>query len=133
MSRKIETQAATVFADDQGLLYIVSNGTPSTDRTVKETFAAARTLTIRPMPTLFDARQWPIGGSDFWVTFIDELPSVVSAGAILVDPDDEAALGGFPRAVNRLMVPFEVFTEQDAAVVFLRQFANHPPEPAGEQ
>jgi len=108
--------------DDHGLLHIVSNGTPSTKETVKESFAAARTLTQHPVPTLLDARQWPVGGSDVWVTFIDILGSVVSAGAVLIEPGNEAALGGFPRAVNRLMVPFEVFTAEDEATDFLMRF-----------
>ncbi|HEY4606870.1 MAG TPA: hypothetical protein VIH55_04400 [Acidimicrobiia bacterium] len=122
MSEAIESTAASVFMDDRGLLHIVSNGTPSTKTTVRETFGAARTLTEHPVPTLFDARRWPVGGSDFWVAFIDVLPSVVSAGAILIEPDEVAGLGGFPRAVNRLMVPFEVFTEEDEAIAFLVPF-----------
>jgi hypothetical protein len=119
----IKTTASSVYLDDQGLLHVVSNGGASSASTVKETFAAARTVIDRPVPTLFDARLWPVAGSDFWVTFIDELPSVVSAGAILIAADDAAALGGFPRAVNRLMVPFEVFTQEEDAIAFLVRFA----------
>lgn len=122
MREVITTQASEVSLDEHGLLHIVSNGSPSTDETVEETFAAARSLIEHPVPTLFDARKWPIGGSDFWVKFIDSLPSVVSAGAIVVEPDDAAGLGGFPKAVNRLMVPFEVFTAEEAAVEFLLRF-----------
>ena len=122
MQQVITTTAASVFVDDHGLLHIVSNGTLSTNETVNETFAAARTLIERPIPTLFDARKWPIGGSDFWVAFIDALPSVVSAGAIVIDPGTSSALGGFPKAVNRLMVPFEVFTSEEEAVEFLLRF-----------
>lgn len=122
MHQVITTTAASVYIDDQGLLHIVSNGTSSNKETVNETFAAARTLIEQPIPTLFDARTWPIGGSDFWVAFIDALPSVVSAGAILIDPGTSSALGGFPKAVNRLMVPFEVFTSDVEAVEFLLRF-----------
>ena len=118
----ITTTAASVYVDDQGLLHIVSNGTSSSGETVNETFAAPRTLTEQPIPTLFDARKWPIGGSDFWVAFIDSLPSVVSDGAIIIDPGAPSALGGFPKAVNRLMVPFEVFTSEEEAVEFLLRF-----------
>jgi hypothetical protein len=133
MSDVIATTAASIFVDDDGLLHIVSNGAPSTGRTIKETFTAARTLTHYPIPTLFDARNWPVGGSDFWVTFIDVLPSVVSAGAILIEPDDVAGLGGFPRAVNRLMVPFEVFTSEEKAIDFLRPFIRRPGDDEEEE
>jgi len=122
LSELIKTTATSIFIDDLGLLHIASNGVPSTKQTIAETFAAARTLTTRPVPTLFDARKWPMGGADFWVTFIDLLPSVVSAGAILIEPDRATGLGGFPRAVNRLMIPFEVFTDEDQATEFLSQF-----------
>ena len=127
MSQVIETTAASVFVDDHGLLHIVSNGMESTSVTVRETFAAARSLLTRPAPTLFDARNWPKPGSGFWVTFIDLLPSVVNAGAILVVPEGRDDLGGFPGAVNRLMVPFEVFDDVDAATAFLMQFVPTPP------
>jgi hypothetical protein len=120
----IKTKASSVFFDDHGLLHIVANGTPSTEETVKETFAAARSLAAHPIPTLFDARKWPIGGPDFWVAFIDALPSVVGAGAILIETDASAELGGFPRAVNRLMVPFEVFTSEEEAVAFLLRYVH---------
>jgi hypothetical protein len=122
LSELIRTTAASIFIDGRGLLHVVSNGVPSTKRTVTESFAAARTLITHPVPTLFDARKWPMGGADFWVTFIDLLPSVVSAGAILIEPDRATGLGGFPRAVNRLMIPFEVFTDGDQATEFLSQF-----------
>lgn len=127
MSEVIETTASTVFVDDHGWLNIVSNGKQSTAETVRETFAAARSLLDRPAPTLFDARLWPKAGSGFWVTFIDLLPSAVSAGAILISPDARAGLGAFPEAVNRLMVPFEVFDDHEAASAFLMQFTPGPP------
>jgi len=127
MSQVIQTTAASVFVDDHGLLHVVSNGIESTPGTVRETFAAARSLLTRPTPTLFDARNWPKPGSGFWVTFIDLLPSAVSAGAILVGPEGRDDLGGFPGAVNRLMVPFEVFDDESAAIAFLVQFVPDAP------
>jgi hypothetical protein len=122
MSELITTTAASVFVDDHGLVNIVSNGTQSTAQTVRETFAAARSLVTVPTPTLFDARNWPRAGAGFWVTFIDLLPATVSAGAILVLPAGRADLGGFPEAVNRLMVPFDVFTDEGEARTFLMRF-----------
>lgn len=122
MSEVRHTTAAEVFVDDHGLLNIVSNGTQSTEQTVRETFAAARSLLDRPTPTLFDVRDWPRAGAGFWVTFIDLLPTTVSAGAILVGPEGRADLGGFPEAVNRLMVPFDVFSDEDQAKTFLTRF-----------
>ena len=122
----ITTSTTSIFLDDDGLLHVISNGSPSTESSVTETFDAARTLVSRPTPTLFDARKWPVAGPEFWVTFIDLLPSAVSAGAVLIEPDQAAGLGGFPRAVNRLMVPFEVFTDELEAVAFLKRFVRAP-------
>jgi hypothetical protein len=56
------------------------------------------------------------------VTFIDLLPGTISAGAILVEAAGRADLGGFPEAVNRLMVPFAVFTDEAEAEAFLTHF-----------
>jgi hypothetical protein len=122
MSEVIHTTTATVFVDAHGLLNIVNNGNQSTEDTVRETFAAARSLLDRPAPTLFDVRDWPRAGAGFWVTFIDLLPTTVSAGAILVGPEGRDDLGGFPEAVNRLMVPFDVFADEDEAKTFLIRF-----------
>jgi hypothetical protein len=63
------------------------------------------------------------------VTFIDLLPSTVSAGAILVEAAGRADLGGFPEAVNRLMVPFDVFTDEAEAMAFLVRFLPSVEEP----
>ena len=122
MSEVIHTTAATVFVDDHGLLNIVTNGTQSTEHTVMESFAAARSLLDRPNPTLFDVRDWPRAGAGFWAAFIDLLPATVSAGAILIGPEGRTDLGGFPEAVNRLMVPFDVFIDEEEAKAFLMRF-----------
>jgi hypothetical protein len=122
MREVITTTAALVFVDDHGVLHIVSNGIQSTAETVRETFAAAQSLLTAPAPTLFDVREWPRPGAGFWVNFIDLLPASVSAGAILIAPGGRATLGGFPDAVNRLMVPFDVFTDEEEAEAFLLRF-----------
>jgi len=129
MSEVIHTTAATVFVDDHGLLNIVSNGTQSTEDTVRETFTAARSLLDRPNPTLFDVRDWPRAGAGFWAAFIDLLPATVSAGAILIGPEGRTDLGGFPEAVNRLLVPFDVFNDEEEAKAFLMRFLRPSEEP----
>jgi hypothetical protein len=130
MSDLIHTTATTLFVDAHGLLNIVTNGTQSTEDTVRETFAAARSFLDRPAPTLFDVRHWPRAGAGFWVTFIELLPATVSAGAILVGPEGRDDLGGFPEAVNRLLVPFDVFDDEDEAKAFLIRFLPPPEETA---
>jgi hypothetical protein len=122
LSEVIETTATSVFLDERGVLHVVSNGTMSTPETVAETVAVIHILVSRPVPALFDARKWPKAGSDTWMAIIDVLPSIVSASALLVLPDGEALLGGFPSAVNRLMLPLEVFTDESEATAFLEQF-----------
>lgn len=129
MSEVIETTAASVFVDDHGLLNVVANGIRSTAETAREMFAAARSLIDQPTPTLFDFRLWPPARADFWATFIDLLPATVSAGSVLITHGGRAQLGAFPEAVNRLMVPFDVFTDEDEAKEFLLRY--QPPTESG--
>lgn len=122
MSEVIKTTATSVFVDDDGVIHVVANGTPSTAQSVKETVSAIQSLVPGPRPAIFDARLWPRAGSDAWTALIDALPAIVSAAAVLVRPEGMALLGGFPSAVNRLMLPMEVFTEESKAIAFIRQF-----------
>jgi hypothetical protein len=40
----------------------------------------------------------------------------------LIGPEGRTDLGGFPEAVNRLMVPFDVFSDEVEAKAFLTRF-----------
>jgi hypothetical protein len=107
---------------DDGILRIVSNGTPSTAATIGETATAVQRLVPDVVPVLFDARDWPRPSSEVWMSIIDTAPTIANACAILIRPGGEAALGAFPAAVNRLMLPLEVFTDESEALAFLDQF-----------
>jgi hypothetical protein len=133
LSEAIETTATSVSLDDDGLIHVVANGTASTAQTVKETVAAIHSLVPRPRPAIFDARRWPRAGTDVWTALIDALPTIVSAAAVLVQPEGVAWLGGFPAAVNRLMLPMEVFTDEAEALRFIRQYLPGPGEDYEEE
>jgi len=40
--------------------------------------------------------------------------------AMLIDPESPPTLGSYPETIDRLLIPFRVFTEEAEAVAFLR-------------
>ena len=122
MDEAIHTTTARIWRDAQGILHIESLGVASTADTVRETFAAiGQILGAEKAPFFFDARNWPSGDADSWIEFIKGVTEYCTAGAILIDPANPPALGAFPEALSRLLVPFSVFADQDAATEFLRE------------
>ena len=123
MEGTIETQATTVSLRG-GYLHIVSKGFASTAESVGETIAAASTLSEgAPLPVLFDARQWPGGDTDSWITVIKEMMSAFSVAAILVDEQQVPPnLATHAASVDRLLIPFRVFTDGAEARAFLASY-----------
>ncbi len=75
-----------------------------------------------PLPALIDLRKWWEGEAKGWETFVSNVLSLFSAVAYLVDPKSPPRLFGFPEAVDQLLIPFEVFTDEAEAMAFLRGF-----------
>lgn len=110
-----------------GLLTIRSKGVHSTQASVDATLAAAAELVgeVRG-PMLFDAREWPGGDPAGWISVISKIGVTFSAAAMLVDPGKIEEIGPFPKAIDRLVIPFGTFGDEPSALDFLEQFRNAP-------
>jgi hypothetical protein len=115
----IETAGASLRFEG-GILRIRSKGVHSTPESINETFAAAKTLLHGARcPILFDARQWPGGDPEGWITVISNAEEVFSAGAMLFDESAPSVVGRFPEFINRFVIPFRTFTDEAEALAFL--------------
>lgn len=119
MQEPITTTATSVWIAD-GVLHIESNGVRSTKDSVLETFDAVHTLIGgAPKPVLFDARKWPSGNPDAWVTVIERMQESFTRAAMLLDPADPVDVGEYPTVIDRLLIPFRVFTDEAEALAFV--------------
>ncbi|HEY6629376.1 MAG TPA: hypothetical protein VI193_10370 [Acidimicrobiia bacterium] len=116
-----ETATASVSLEG-GILVIRSTGVYSTPESVTETLAGVRSILkgVR-RPLLFDARKWPGGDPEAWVTFISAAEQMFSAGAMLFDTSAPAVVGRFPEFIDRFVIPFRTFTDESEAMEFLGQ------------
>ena len=115
----IETGSAQVWIDD-GILYIRSTGVRSTPESVSRTLEVIKGLTDGvPHPVFFDARSWPGGDSPAWVAIVEGLDAHFSAVAMLVDEDRRPDVGRYPESIDRLVLPFRLFGNREAALAFL--------------
>ena len=117
----IETPATSVSFDDE-IIRIRSKGMPSTPETLTATFEAVKRLTSgTPHPVLADARagiSWEI---PTWKTFIEGATTSFTAIAVVVDPAGETDPGAFRTIIEKLIMPFRLFTEESAALEFLKE------------
>jgi hypothetical protein len=115
----IITTAASVWMDD-GILHIESNGRPSTRESVSETLDAVRSIIGgAPKPVLFDARRWPKGDPEAWIAVIQRMQESFSAVAMLLDANSPGDVGEYPTVIDRLLIPFRVFTDEAEALASL--------------
>ncbi len=122
--RTIET-AATTVTFDRGLLTIRSKGVRSTPESVEQTFVAARdVMGSNRHPILFDARDWPGGDYEAWIRVIVTLEEVFSAVAVLATDADDSRFDPFAKAIDRLLIPFSVFGDEDEAKAFLAPYSS---------
>jgi len=119
--KAIETNTETIWLDD-GIVIAKLTGEPTTSATVERAFAVYRDLTKgSPRPLLLDARNWPGADAASWETAIRNIQSTLSAIAMLVTPETLLKTGPFPSAINQLMIPVRVFTDEAEALEFLRE------------
>jgi len=114
-----ETATASVSLDGE-IVVIRSTGVHSTPESVSETLAVVRTILngVR-RPLLFDARKWPGGEPEAWVTFISAAEQLFSACAMLFDTPAPAVVGRFPEFIDRFVIPFRTFIDESEALAFL--------------
>jgi len=118
----IETGTATIWLED-GIIFERFKGAPATSESTTKVFDVIRDLCEgSPRPFLLDARIWWGGAQEAWGTAVKELTSTFSAVAMLVEPEVAAKIGPFPDSINRLLIPFQVFTDEAEALAFVRSF-----------
>ena len=121
--KETTTTTARVWLDDDGIVHYVSIGVSSTADTVMEGLTAVGQLTDgKPSPILFDSRGWPSGDPASWVQYINMIEMVCSAAAVVVDAESASALGAFPARIDELVIPFQVFYDEDEALEFVRSY-----------
>jgi hypothetical protein len=118
-ANSFETATASVSLDGE-ILVIRSTGVHSTPESVNETLAGIKAILgdVR-RPLLFDARKWPGGDPEAWVTFISAAEQMFSAGAMLFEGSAPAVVGRFPEFIDRFVIPFRTFTDESEAMEFL--------------
>jgi hypothetical protein len=118
VEQKTITTGAEVWVD-QGVVHIRSRGVTSTADTVAETLAAVRKLVpTGPHPLVWDLRPWPGAAPGAWSKMIPAAKTVFSAAAVLVDESTTPDISSFTDAIDGLLIPLRVFTEEDAAIEF---------------
>ena len=131
--RALETSEGFLWIDD-GILIGTSKGEASTEGTVSELFAALEELVGEErFPMLFDARGWPGGSLGAWQAAIPHFGKVCTAVAMLVDAEPPQATAiHMGQAIDRLLIPFRIFSDEAEAMAFLhRMSAAGPNEPDG--
>ena len=117
----IEGIATLVWLDDE-VVHVEAKGVASTRESAMEMFGTVNDLLGgTPKPVLFDARRWPSGDPEMWATIITNLKTTFTAVAMLIDPESPAEMGEYPSIIDRLLVPFRIFTDETEALTFLKQ------------
>lgn len=81
-----------------------------------------RFLAGTPRPILWDPRTVVPLPPGAWRAIIERLETIVVALAILVDDEQEHGLGSFPAAIDTLLLPVRLFTDEAEARTWLVQF-----------
>jgi len=116
----IETTSWTVWLED-GMVMARSRGVSSTGESEDEFFSIVREFVDgTPRPLFYDAREWPGGDATAWAVAGSNMDSMLTAGAMLVEPDSSA--GKSPFALDRLLIPFRLFTDPAEALTFAQRF-----------
>lgn len=85
--------------------------------------ATAELAGREPCAALWDTRGFPRPEPQSWRFFIDRSFELFKALAIVTDPESIALLGAFPMAMDALLVPVRVFTDEAEALDWIGTFA----------
>ena len=109
---------------DDGIVWAESQpGIEPTEQLLQEAEAACRILRRDKMaPALWDIRRLTKPKPDAWLGFIKGAPDNLTAVAVLGDPDHIELLGSFPAIINKLQLPFRLFTDETSALEWLLDF-----------
>jgi len=106
---------------ENGVIFVQTNGVSGTRESAIESFGVLRDLLDGELGLLlFDARKWPGGTVAAWTTGLGALKPHFTAVAMLIDPENPP--GPSPMFLDRLPIPFQVFTDEAESLAFLREF-----------
>jgi len=118
----IETVSGFIWIE-HGILIFRNKGVMSTGEGVTEALGVIRDLSGGvPVASLIDIRLWPGARFEAWAKFVNSAVSSFLAVALLVDPESSVEVGPFPDAMDKLLVPVHLFTDEAEAMEFVRGF-----------
>lgn len=114
-------QTGLIWLDDEGIVHMVATGVPSTAQSVEENMRLVHDLTDgKRAPIFFLAEKWQYGDPASWGRLIELIESVCSAAAVLMPEANWPKMGRFPELLDALVMPFRMFSDEAAAMAFLR-------------
>lgn len=127
MPRQIVETPSTTLELADGILRIRSKGVETTRESLTQTFRVAMELSDgRRIAVQFDARLWPGSALGGWVHGISNLMENFTAVAMIIDSANPPDFGERLDPIDRLMIPFRVFTTEAEADAFLRPHVERP-------
>lgn len=120
-----ETAYSRLTLCDDGILeaHPIQRRAPRNAALLTETMGALTAVAGgKSRPVLWDpAGTIPIP-PDGWQTIVERVKGVISALAIVIDPDEAPLLGRFPESMNMLLIPVRIFNDATTARRWLLQF-----------
>lgn len=90
-------------------------------------------LEEKPRPVLWDPRAVVPLRPGVWRVIIERLEKIAVGLAILVEDMDDHGLGSFPVAIDSLLLPVRLFTDENEARSWLQQFVGPAIPAEGEK
>jgi hypothetical protein len=125
--RSVSTATTKFTFRDDGIVFGIDIN-PDTERTAQNVSDAMDMLNQlvegQARPGLWDPRPGTGFPAEAWTTLIRRLPESISALAILADDRVRQGIGGFPAAIDSLLIPVRVFADEAEATEWLLQFVD---------
>ena len=115
------TDTVQPWIDDDGFLRARTGTARRTKATTEIAMRNAAALAASGLrKAIWDIRGFTSVEMDAWITFLDVLPKVVSALAMVVSDDTMTQALTFQEEINRLLVPCRLFEDDESAVAWLK-------------
>ena len=115
------TDTQEPWIDDDGLMRVRIGGLHRTRAASDLTLRIAAALTASgPRQGIMDIRATTSADPDLWPPFIEQIPSLLSALAMVVSDATSHQAMSFQDAINALLVPCQVFEDDESAVAWLK-------------
>lgn len=119
----VETANSVIWIDDGIIRLRRQAGTLRSAETVADAFTVIRDLLdgMPPVPALFDLRNRLTSDKEAWTPFVSNA-LLFSAVAFLFDSESLPRIGDWPRLINQMLTPLQLFTDEAEALAFLQGF-----------